>query len=270
PTAVGGPDQSTTVGQAATFDGSQSGDVDGDALTYLWDFGDGHQSHDITTSHTYWAAGIYTATLTVSDGFSQAVDTVKVTVNPLDVEPFDFKDNFDRDDSASLGNGWVEAQGDMTISGDHMVNAALKDTHIAIQPSVIGTVQKVKADFVSVDNDSKPHFGIVVRFQDAKNYYLAYRFTSTSTSSTSNGLRLSKIVDGTETVLAQVKFPMPVVGTPFRLKAKVKDQTLTLFVDGVQQLTATDPTLSIGSAGILVSTGKGKSQYPVDNFSAKG
>src|SRR5262249_39227785 len=166
--------------------------------------GAGHQPRDTPTSHTYWTAGIYTATLTVSDGFSQAVDTVTVTVNPRDVEPFDFKDNFDRDDSASLGNGWAEAQGDMTISGDHMVNAALKDTHIAIHPSVIGTVQKVKADFVSVDNDSKPHFGIVVRFQDAKNYYLAYRFTSTSTSSTSNGLRLSKIVDGTETVLAQV------------------------------------------------------------------
>ncbi len=51
------------------FSAAGSSDPDGDALAYDWDFGDStpHASGS-TTSHSYTAAGIYTATLTVSDG----------------------------------------------------------------------------------------------------------------------------------------------------------------------------------------------------------
>ena len=54
---------------AVNFDGSASIDLDGDALTYTWDFGDGSApGFGATTAHTYTAAGTFTATLTVSDG----------------------------------------------------------------------------------------------------------------------------------------------------------------------------------------------------------
>ncbi|MBK9712332.1 MAG: PQQ-dependent sugar dehydrogenase [Kouleothrix sp.] len=51
-----------------SFDGSASSDLDGDQLSYDWDFGDGaaHASGAQAT-HSY-AAGVYTATLRVSDG----------------------------------------------------------------------------------------------------------------------------------------------------------------------------------------------------------
>jgi PKD repeat protein len=53
-----------------TFDGRDSSDPDGDALTYRWDFdGNGTQDGDgPEITHPYPAAGTYEATLTVDDG----------------------------------------------------------------------------------------------------------------------------------------------------------------------------------------------------------
>lgn len=52
-----------------SFDGTGSFDPDGDPLSYDWDFGDGSaHGSGATTSHTYTTSGVYTVTLTVSDG----------------------------------------------------------------------------------------------------------------------------------------------------------------------------------------------------------
>jgi glucose/arabinose dehydrogenase/PKD repeat protein len=69
-----------------TLDGSGSSDPDaGDTLTYLWDFGDGSQAAETSTpstTHTYAAAGSYTATLRVRDnhGATSPPDTVRIDV----------------------------------------------------------------------------------------------------------------------------------------------------------------------------------------------
>jgi glucose/arabinose dehydrogenase/PKD repeat protein len=53
---------------AVSFDGSESHDVDGDPLTYDWDFGDGTaHATTATAKHTYTMAKTYTATLRVTD-----------------------------------------------------------------------------------------------------------------------------------------------------------------------------------------------------------
>lgn len=50
------------------FDGSASSDPNGDALSFLWEFGDGTpNSNEPSPQHVYAAAGLYTATLTVTD-----------------------------------------------------------------------------------------------------------------------------------------------------------------------------------------------------------
>jgi glucose/arabinose dehydrogenase len=65
---------------AVKFDASKSFDWDdGDTLTYDWDFGDG-SAHSTAKSpaHTYADDGLFTATLTVSDGERSAERSVKI------------------------------------------------------------------------------------------------------------------------------------------------------------------------------------------------
>lgn len=67
------PDQLT-----AAFDASGSYDLDGDQLSYSWDFGDGQTGTGISPVHRYAAATPVTVTLTVSDGRSTGTATVRV------------------------------------------------------------------------------------------------------------------------------------------------------------------------------------------------
>jgi 3-phytase len=66
------------TGLSCTFDGSGSRDPEGSALRYSWDFGDGSAGSGLTAGHSY-AAGSYTATLTVTDP-AGAFDTAALAV----------------------------------------------------------------------------------------------------------------------------------------------------------------------------------------------
>ena len=52
---------------SVSFNGSGSTDSDGTIASYSWNFGDGATSSGVSRSHSYSAAGNYTATLTVTD-----------------------------------------------------------------------------------------------------------------------------------------------------------------------------------------------------------
>ncbi len=58
----------TITGDAIFFNASQTGDPDGNALNYSWDFGDGAKGFGMNVSHAYSTPGLYTATLNASDG----------------------------------------------------------------------------------------------------------------------------------------------------------------------------------------------------------
>ena len=62
---------------ALQFDGTASYDVNGDSLTYAWNFGDGQNGSGASPQHTYTAGGNYTVTLVVNDAKanSQPVST---------------------------------------------------------------------------------------------------------------------------------------------------------------------------------------------------
>jgi PKD repeat protein len=64
------------------FDGSDSTDLDGNIVSYAWDFGDGEASSVVAPSHTYPAAGSYDVRLTVTDDDGDS-DTVS---QPVDVQ----------------------------------------------------------------------------------------------------------------------------------------------------------------------------------------
>jgi len=89
---------------AVGFNASTSSDPDGTIASYAWDFGDGSTGSGATTSHTYAAAGIYNAILTVTDNdgaASTASAAITVTGTP---------DNLLHDPGFELGNPYYEWQ----------------------------------------------------------------------------------------------------------------------------------------------------------------
>jgi hypothetical protein len=77
PTAVINPPACTVL--SCNLSGVGSSDPNpGDAITYLWTFGDGPAtSTSSATSHTFPAPGTYTVTLTVKDGWGRTGTTTR-------------------------------------------------------------------------------------------------------------------------------------------------------------------------------------------------
>ncbi len=76
---------SGTAPLAVEFDATASSDLDGDILTYSWDFGDNTTASGSIVSHTYDQAGTYSAVLTLSDGNLNDTAMVTITVNDIGV-----------------------------------------------------------------------------------------------------------------------------------------------------------------------------------------
>jgi len=76
---------SSTDNLTVNFDGTGSSDPDSapQALSYVWDFGDGSSGTGAAPSHTYAAAGNYTVTLTVSDGQDSTSTSGDVSVQDV-------------------------------------------------------------------------------------------------------------------------------------------------------------------------------------------
>jgi hypothetical protein len=81
---------SATAGQAPfeiTFDASLSADADGDPLYYNWDFGDEESGTGVTTTHKFRKGGSFLIELTLTDGTSEAKQTMTVNIEaPLGLD----------------------------------------------------------------------------------------------------------------------------------------------------------------------------------------
>lgn len=109
--------QSTAVvsGNKVTFTNTST-DVDGDELSYVWDFGDGFTSEDkVPAPHTYALDGEYTITLTVSDG--KLKDENKHEVKIGKVVPPDVNLKVANVTATAENKGLVNFNADVTYSG---------------------------------------------------------------------------------------------------------------------------------------------------------
>lgn len=74
-------ENATTVftGEVIGFDASDSKDLDGSIISYLWDFGDGATAVGVKVNHAYEVEGVYNVTLTVvdDDGATASVSHMK-------------------------------------------------------------------------------------------------------------------------------------------------------------------------------------------------
>jgi len=84
-----------------SFNASNSFDIDGDVLSWNWDFGDGEIGTGETASHEYAAPGTFTVTLTVEDD-DALTDTASAEVRVI--EPGFPVANAGPDQSVGCGN----------------------------------------------------------------------------------------------------------------------------------------------------------------------
>jgi PKD repeat protein len=272
---IAGLDRSALIGDPVPFDGSGSNDPDGQPqpLMLTWAFGDGNSLGPCLKSsptcaqvtHPYSAAGVYTVTLTASDGDLTRQASVKVTVTSSGGGGGNFLDSFTRPDSTILGGPsptgpqWTEVAGDLVISNNQLNNNVRGD-NIAILTALSGTSQSAAGNFASLNNNSGPRLGLVLRFQDARNHYRLYRSVGGS-----NELRISKFVNGAETVLKRVAVALPAQGTLFHLVASATTTTLTLTM-GSTTISINDATFSSGPVGVLINPGGIQGPHVADDF----
>jgi hypothetical protein len=123
PTADAGGPYVENEGTLITFDGSASTDLDGDNLTYRWDFQndgtwDTEWSNSSTANNTWYDDHSGTVLLEVSDGLVTDTDTVDVTVN--NVAP-----------SIEAGQDQTVDEGDSVQFEGNYTDPGSEDTHIA-------------------------------------------------------------------------------------------------------------------------------------------
>ena len=126
-----------------------------------------------------------------------------------------------------------------------------------------GKTQSAEADFTSVDNNLGPRFGIVLRYQDPRNYYLIHRDTGGSSR-----LYISKIVNGVQTDLAYASLGNPTKNVAFHMLGRVTGTTISLDFGGVNKLNVNDMTFTTGKVGIQLVNNQGTAQQQADNFRA--
>ncbi len=216
---------------------------------------------DVTGQYFIWTGNAGTNRL---DAFVVRVPSHLLAgpATPGQGEPETFTDAFDRPNSTALGDAWREVRGDLRIRNGRLSHTG-SGRHLAVVPGLVGPVQTVAADFTSTDTTVNPTFGVVLRYQNPRNYYLVYRRAGGTSA-----LRVAKVVNGVETVLGEAAVENPPLRTPFRIEGRADGTTLTFTLDGVTRLTAVDSTFDSGSPGIRLTDGGSDASQRADAFSA--
>lgn len=153
-----------------------------------------------------------------------------------------FSDDFEAGNTSK----WSLLSGSWSVVTDGtrvLRQSATTDNARAATSSAAWTDQKVSARVKPLTwNGSDRFAAVLARLQDANNYYYA-------TLRSSGKLELKKLVGGTSTTLATKAFTVA-TNTWYTVRLDVVGSALALFVNGTQQLTATDTRFTSGKAGV--------------------
>ncbi len=255
------------------FDGTTSTDTDGTIASYAWSFGDlaGSTSTLSKPSFTYTASGTYTVTLTVTDNASGTNTTTQnVMVTAPTVTQY-AQDLFGRTatgawGSADVGGAWTVGGGAANFSvasgaGQMNLAAAGSQPSAFLNTLSLGDTNTV-VDF-SVDKAATGggnYVYVSARHKSTGEYRLRAKLLATGAMQ----LSLTKVVSGTETVLATGSVPGTfAANTPMRMRLQVSGTT-TVALTGKMwaagtaepaswQVTANDATspLPAGAPGVM-------------------
>ncbi len=272
--SVTAPNQPPTAAFTATpanlsvaFDGSGSSDPDGTIASYAWDFGDGASASIAKPNHAYANPGTYSVKLTVTDdGGASAfvVQSVTVAANAVVYAA----DTFTR--TVSNGFGSAPTGGAWTLAGSSslfQVTGGVGQMKVATAgagpQAFLNSVSAGDVDaLVDVSVDKAPTGGgtfayLAVRHSGSTDYRVKVKLLTTSVT-----LYLTKVVSGTETVLASktISGLTYAAGNVLRLRFDASGSGTTALsakvwkvAGGTEpaawQVTATDSTAALQSAG---------------------
>ncbi|HKW50121.1 MAG TPA: PKD domain-containing protein, partial [Candidatus Eisenbacteria bacterium] len=126
PTANADGPYTGVTGAAITFDGTSSSDPDGDALTYLWDFGDSHTGAGATPMHTYSAAGVYDVTLRVTDPYTLFDDDSTTATIQAEI---------------AVQIRLKKGRSTLNLSGDDLARLAIEESELSYADILVGTLR---------------------------------------------------------------------------------------------------------------------------------
>jgi hypothetical protein len=163
-------------------------------------------------------------------------------------------DDFNRADSSALGNGWTLAAGGYAIQG----GAAVGQTalNLAVQASV--QTDSARAVFVRPTSASGFKFGVVVRYQ-VNSYYVCYRQAGGSSQ-----WKISKVVNGVETVLKAVSVSQAPIAIAFTVSCTASGNVISIGDGSAVKASVVDAALASGAVGIRTDKG-----VRVDSFTAQ-
>lgn len=241
---------SSVNGLVGTFDGSGSSDPDGNVASYAWTFGDGGTSTSQNPSHTYTDGGTYAVTLTVTDN-EGATDSVTHNVTATaPVHPVVVADTFNRTvasswGSAATGGAWTKgsaAASQYSANGQAGLMTMTAPGNTVSQ--YLNSVSELNlSGTVDISLSAAPTGGgmyayVAVRHTAQGEYRIRIRVQPTSTA-----LQVTKVVGGTETVLATASVAGLVYnsGDVLRMKFDANGSGTTTLTGKVWKVGGTEP-----------------------------
>jgi len=272
----GGP-YKANVNKTITFDGSASFDLDGDTLTYDWDFGDGSpRGSGVKPTHAYShsSADDFVVTLVVNDGIVNSES--QTTTSAINVPPF-LAHILDQEiiegETLTLQLFAVDADRDVVTFSASSVPSIFTESSFASVKSTADRegVIEFKPDFNVITNEDNAwvkKYVVTVRIDDGKGGKNSQKFTLTVSDNRFNELFFIENIGNTSIHMSGVlKIPIysaDLTGKPISLNMEISPELAkpgnAVLVDdknGTGYISFTAPPDKLGSYVISVTADNG-------------